>query len=126
RYDVASGILEERVEQVVGIGGSRAQFGVELESSDGFPPRYEALGRAVVEADVGDLDVGAAREIHGVGVGVGGDVDVAALAGLHRVVGTVVGPQERLGGESEGAGEDLVTEAESQHRHPRAYDLPGE
>ena len=78
----------------------------------------EALAHAVVEVDVGELDPRRQRVgVDGEVVVLAGDRDAAAAGVLHGVVGAVVAERQldRVG--AEGAGEELVAEADPEHGH---------
>src|SRR5205823_1657780 len=76
-----------------------------------------ALDDAVVQVDVRDRRAPQRVEVDGVVVVLAGDLNPARRLVAHRVVGAVVAePQlERLGAECEP--EDLVSEADAEHRH---------
>src|SRR5215203_2794216 len=116
-------LSDELVEQPQGVVRARSGLGVVLHAAGRDVEQAEALDGAVVEVHVGQLglaEVGleararlaADREA----VVLRGDRDALRAQVLDRVVGAAVaeGELERL--EADGAGEQLVAEADAEHR----------
>ena len=125
--------LQEAVEEVAGVVRARAGLGVVLDGAAGDVLEHQALDRAVVEVQVGELggaEVGApsapARRprsgsppsgpADGEAVVLGGDVDPAGLEVLDRVVGAAVAEGELEGLEPDRPAEELVAEADADDR----------
>jgi hypothetical protein len=72
----------------------------------------------VVQVDVGDVDlVGQRGCIDAEVVVLAGDLHRPGRQSAHRMVGTVVAEGQLVGGGTERTGEQLMTEADAEHRH---------
>ena len=123
---------QEPLEQVAGVVRAGAGLGVVLDGGAGDVAQDQALDRAVVEVELGELgdaEVGlpadrlvaldprlAARAGDGEAVVLGGDVDPARLQVLDRVVGAAVAEGQLVGLEADRAAEQLVAEADAEDR----------
>ena len=122
--------LQEPVEQVEGVVRPRAGLGVVLDGRARDVEQLEALDRAVVEVDVGQLrraEVGlpahrlvgldasaAVRRPHREAVVLRGDLDPAGAQVLDRVVGAAVAEGQLVGLQADRAAQQLVAEADAR------------
>ena len=127
-----SGERQEALEEVAGVVRAGAGLGVVLDGGAGDVAQDQALDRAVVEVELGELgdaEVGlpadrlvaldprlAARALDREAVVLRGDVDPARLQVLDRVVGAAVAEGQLVGLEADGAAEQLVAEADAEDR----------
>src|ERR1044072_7605333 len=123
---------EEGVEEVAGVVGARACLRVVLDGRGADVAQDQALDRAVVEVEMGELggaEVGlpanrlggpdarlAARPLDGEAVVLRGDLDAAAGQLLDRMVGAAVAEGQLEGLQADGAAEQLVAEADAEER----------
>src|SRR4051794_38651196 len=124
------GKLEEGVEEVAGIVRARAGLGVVLDGRGGDVLEHQALDRAVVEVEMGELgdaEVGlpvdrlvrlyprlSARSLDREAVVLRGDVDPPRRQLLDRVVGAAVAEGELEGLQADRTAEQLVAEADAE------------
>ena len=113
----------EPLEQVAGVVRSGTRLGVVLHAEGGSCGAPEPLDDTVVEVDVGDLGrersrVGRRAAVDGVVVVLAGDLDLAGVEPAHGMVAPVVPEGELVGPGPDGLGEELVTEADPEHRAP--------
>src|SRR4051794_28687033 len=115
--------LQELVEEAEAVVRPRPRLGVVLHAAGRDVERPDALDRAVVEVDVGELDgadlrldplAGLARDREAVVLR--GDGDPAGAQVLDRVVGAAVAERQLERLQPRGAREQLVAEADAEHR----------
>src|ERR671911_1926988 len=115
----------EPLEQGMGVVGAGGGLGVVLDREGGHLQALQALDDAVVGVGVGHPDIG--REAVAVdreAVVVAGDRDPAGGQLDHRLVDPPVAELEPDGAAPDGLAEQLVAEADAEHRH-LAEQLPG-
>ena len=111
-------LVEELPEQVVRVVRARRRLGVILHAEHRLGLVAQPLDGAVVEVDVGDLHVRRQRRrIDGEAVVLRGDLDLAGLELLDRVVGAAVAELQLVGLAAHRQRQDLVAEADAEHRH---------
>ena len=116
--------LGEALEQVGAVVRARPGLGMVLHGEGVGVGRLEPLAHAVVEVDVGHRgDSGEAVDGDGEVVVLAGDLDLSGRQVLHRVVGAVVAERQLDGGAAERRRQQLVAEADAEHRHRRAEQL---
>ena len=116
--------LGEAVEQVGAVVRARPGLGMVLHREGVGVGRLQPLAHAVVEVDVGHRgDPGEAVGGDGEVVVLAGDLDLPGRHVLHRVVGAVVAERQLDRRPAERRRQQLVAEADAEHRHRRAEQL---
>ena len=108
----------EAVEQRLQVVRAGARFGMALEAERRLVLEREALQRAVEQRAMRGAHVRRQRRlIHREAVVLAGDEHLAAVEVLHRMVGAVMAELHLHGLRAAGEAEDLVAEADAEHRH---------
>src|SRR3990170_4495913 len=109
--------LDEAVEHVDVVERPGRGLRVVLDGEQRLRRVPEPLDGAVVQVHLGDLNAAAqAVPVQGVTVVLRGDVDAAGQEVLHRVVGATVAELQLERLRPEGAAQELVAEADAEHR----------
>ena len=106
----------EVFEEVVGVVGAGAGFGVVLHAEEWQGAVAQAFEGVVVEVDVGEVDFGG---VDGVGIDgevviVRGDLDFAGVVALYGMIAAVVAEFKLVGFAAEGEADELVAEADAE------------
>ena len=108
----------EVLEEVGAVVGTGAGLGVVLHAEGGRVEHAQALAHAVVEVDVAHLGpAGEPVGVDGEVVVLAGDLHLAGGQVAHGVVAAVVAERELHGVGAERPAEELVAEADAEHRH---------
>ena len=96
---------------------ARSGLGVVLDAEGGDVTTGQTLDDAVVEVDVGDVDAGEGAFRDGVIVVLAGDFDRVGGQPADRVVAAVMTEGQLVGRGPEGGGQELVPQADAEHRY---------
>ena len=109
--------LNEGLEQVVGVVGSGARFRVVLHAVELLIRVCEARHGVVVEVYVGDpAALGQAVPLNREAMVLAGDLHLARVLVAHRVVAATVTELQLEGARPHRQSEDLVSQADAEHR----------
>src|ERR1700722_13104636 len=104
----------EFLEQVAGIMGTGAGFGVILNPEGRDVAAGQAFDHAVVEVDMGDVGVRNGALLHRVVVVLTGDLHTVGRHPSHRMVPAVVAKGQLAGLAPEGHGHQLMAQADAE------------
>src|SRR5580658_4025825 len=106
----------EVAEEVVGVVGAGAGFGVVLHAEERQRAVAQAFEGIVVEVDVGEVDFGGVERlgIDGEVVIVAGDLDLAGVVALDGMIAAVVAELELVGFAAESEADELVAETDAE------------
>src|ERR1700728_758726 len=106
----------EILEEVMGVVGAGAGFGVVLHAEERHGAVAKAFEGVVVEVDVGELDFGSVDgvRIDGEVVVVRGDLDLACIVAPDRMITAVMAEFELVGFPAEGEADELVAETDAE------------
>ncbi len=116
-FPTAGHELVELGEQVAGVVGTGPGLGVVLHAEGRHLPAAEALDGAVVEVAMRDLDAAGQGVEHGEVVVLAGDLDRPRVEAAHRVVAAVMAEGQLEDGGAQGAGQQLVAQADAEDGH---------
>src|SRR5262249_51052375 len=117
--------VHESLEEVVAVLRAGAGLGVILHREDRFALHAQSLVAAVEQRDMRHLDV--LRQALGddaEAMVLAGDLDLARLDVLHRVIGTPMPDRHLLRAAAERQSQELVSEANAEDRFSRLHQRP--